>query len=238
MKRRLIVFLLTVFIILFSIFSIYSFTSASGNGVSWSDLPGKHALKTSPILQRNTGLQKLFLFPKGNFNTAGALSIVERVSYLPEDLINKLNQDRIKIQLFTGDLTDNSGARYLKGTTPRGYLNQETTWDDVPGMGGSRIVYVKIGASGKGQGHGSVNLELHELAHTIDKMVYGEIHDKEAFLSAWKKEVTSLFPGQSYFHSYPEEYFAETFAMYYLNPEEKELLKRKAPLTYIFIGKL
>ena len=238
MKRRLIVFLLTVIIILFSIFSIYSFTSASGNGVSWSELPSKHALKTSPVLQNNRELQELFLFPKGNFNTAGVLSIVERVSYLPEDLISKLNQERIKIQLFTGDLTDNSGARYLKGMTPRGYINQETTWDDVPGMGGSRIVYVKIGASGKGQGHSSVNLELHELAHTIDKMVYGEIHDNKVFLSAWEKEVISLFPGQAYFHSYPEEYFAETFAMYYLNPEEKELLKRKAPLTYIFIGKL
>lgn len=238
MKRRLIVFLLTVIIILFSIFSIYSFTSASGNAVSWSELPSKHALKTSPILLNNRGLQELFLFPKGNFNIAGVLSIVERVSNLPEDLINKLNQERIKIQLFTGDLTDNSGARYLKGTTPRGYLNQETTWDDVPGMGGSRIVYVKIGASGKGQGHSSVNLELHELAHTIDKMVYGEIHDNKVFLSVWEKEVTSLFPGQAYFHSYPEEYFAETFAMYYLNPKEKELLKRKAPLTYIFIGKL
>jgi len=238
MKGRLIAFLLTVVIILFLIFSIYSFSAASVNGVSWSELPTKHTLKTSAILQENRGLQQLFLYPEGSFNTAGALSIIERVSYLPESLIDKLNQDRIKIQLFTGNLTDNAGARYLKGTTPRGYQNQDTNWDDVPGMGGSRVVYVKIGASVKGQGHGSVNLELHELAHTIDKRVYGGIHDKAAFLTAWEKEVTSLFPGQTYFHSYPEEYFAETFAMYYLNQEEREILKSKAPLTYLFIGKL
>ena len=51
----------------------------------------------------------------------------------------------------------------------------DATWDDVPGMGGSHTVFVKIGASDKGNGHGSVNLELHELAHSVDHIVYGDL---------------------------------------------------------------
>ena len=77
------------------------------------------------------------------------------------------------IKLFTGKLTDNPTASHLSGMIPRGYVNN-TTWDDVPGLGGSKTVLVKIGASHKGNGHSSVNLELHELAHSIDNYVFNE----------------------------------------------------------------
>lgn len=38
--------------------------------------------------------------------------------------------------------------------------------------------------------------------------------------------------------NYPEEYFAETFAMFYVNFEQNQLLKQKAPETYNFIKQL
>ena len=57
---------------------------------------------------------------------------------------------------------------------------------------GSHTVLVKIGASDKGKGHGSVNLELHELAHSVDQIVYGGIRDDDKFLSIWRKEVHSI----------------------------------------------
>ena len=37
----------------------------------------------------------------------------------------------------------------------------------------------------------------------------------------WEKERGILFPGNIYLILYPEEYFAETFAMYYLNESYK-----------------
>jgi hypothetical protein len=139
--------------------------------------------------------------------------------------------------LFNGKLTDNSSAAYLKGTTPRGYGNN-AKWDDVPGMGGSHTVLVKIGASDKGKGHSSVNLELHELAHSIDTIVYGGIQDDPEFLNIWGKEVHILFPNQPYFINYPEEYFAEVFAIFYVNQEQNDRLKLLAPRTYAYIKQL
>jgi Pro-Pro endopeptidase len=81
-------------------------------------------------------------------------------------------------------------------------------------------------------------LELHELAHTIDNYVFGSIRTNETYLKIWKKEAPVLFPGNSYFINYPEEYFAESFAMYYFNDESRELLKVKAPMTYQMLKNL
>jgi hypothetical protein len=114
----------------------------------------------------------------------------------------------------------------------------DKTWDDVPGVGGSKTVLVKIGASEKGNGHGSVNLELHELAHSVDRYVYDEIRHDPTFLEIWEAEKEILFPGKTYFTSYPEEYFAETFAMFYLGNETKEELKMRAPKTFMFYSSL
>ncbi|MEF2098410.1 hypothetical protein V3595_27990 [Bacillus sp. CFBP9009] len=44
-----------------------------------------------------------------------------------------------------------------------------------------------------------------------------------------------LFPGQSYFTTYPEEYFAECYAMFYVNNDQNQSLRDKAPETYHFI---
>jgi Pro-Pro endopeptidase len=125
----------------------------------------------------------------------------------------------------------------LAGQTPRGYHSQ-ITWDEVPGIGGSEVVLVKIGNSEKGMGHGSVNLELHELAHSIDRLVFQSISKDKTFQFIWEEERGILFPGNSYFILHAEEYFAETFAMYYLNEETKEQLKKFAPQTYDFFKEL
>lgn len=137
--------------------------------------------------------------------------------------------------MFTGSLTDLPSLRHLRGVIPRGY--RETTWDDVPGSGGGRIVYIKIGASEKGQGHSSVNLELHELGHSVDRIIFGIRRDPD-FLSLWKREREKLFPGNAYFCQYPEEYFAETFAMYHYSKETRLRIERMAPRTAKYIEKL
>lgn len=228
----------TVPIILLTLMlSFYTFSHADQDGRSWSDLPSNNSLKHEELFKNNELLQHLFLYPQTSFDEKEALQIVKTIYKLPPFLLSKLVEKDVRIKLFTGKLTDNASAAHLKGIKPRGY-GQDATWDDVPGMGGSHTVLVKIGASDKGHGHGSVNLELHEVAHSIDQIVYGKIKDDPEFLTIWKKEVDSLFPNQSYFIHYPEEYFAESFAMYYVNQEQKYRLKRLAPLTYTYIKQL
>ncbi|PLT34950.1 toxin [Bacillus sp. V5-8f] len=233
-KRLTIVALVSVLL-----FSFYTFTYASEEeGVSWSELPGSHPLKQKKISKNNENLMNLFLFSNLSFDSEEAFLIIDAINQIPSSIIDRLLQHGVKVKLFTGHLTDNKSARHLKGQVPRGYKDASRTWDDVPGMGGSRNVLVKIGASRKGSGHGSVSLELHELAHTIDTIVYGKIRDDEEFLRIWRKEAPVLFPGESYFLLYPEEYFAESFAMFYKDKKYNDLLKRKAPETFEYIQQL
>lgn len=234
MKNKMGVILACSIIILFS---FYTFPHANQDGRSWTDLTSNHLWKQEKILEDNIYLQKIFLFPQSSFDEKESLQIIQSINKLPPSLLSKLVENDVKIKLFNGKLTDNVGAAYLKGIKPRGY-NNGATWDDVPGMGGKQTVFVKIGASDKGHGHGSVNLEFHELAHSIDHIVYRDLSQDQKFKSIWSKEVRLLFPNQSYFINYPEEYFAEVFAMYYVNREQNQRLKNLAPQTYSYIKSL
>ncbi|MDM5294302.1 toxin [Peribacillus simplex] len=229
---------LTLLALFAFLLSMLSYSLAKDEGVKWRNLPKDNLLRQAEFFKDNKELQRIFLFPEGEYDEKEALKIVGTIDKLPHSLLVKTADSGVRIKLFNGSLTENRSAAKLKGKTPRGYLNKKTTWDDVPGMGGSHTVLVKIGASDKGKGHGSVNLELHELGHSIDNIVYGGIREDMDFLKIWGKEVNGLFPGQSYFSNYPEEYFAETFAMFYVNFEQNQLLKQKAPETYNFIKQL
>ncbi|MFD6207977.1 toxin [Peribacillus sp. NPDC060253] len=230
---------LTIFTIFAFSLSMLSYSLAKEDGVKWRNLPKDNLIRQSELFKENKELQSIFLFPsEGEYDQTEALKIVGTINKLPHSLVMKTAESGVRVKLFNGNLTENQSAAKLKGQFPRGYLNKKTTWDDVPGMGGSHTVLVKIGASDKGHGHGSVNLELHELAHSIDNIVYDGIRGDMDFLSIWGKEVNGLFPGQSYFSNYPEEYFAETFAMFYVNFEQNQLLRQKAPETYNFIKQL
>lgn len=189
------------------------------------------------LLSNNETVNNIIIIPKESFNKEDVSLIIRRIENLPSSLLNKIDQAGIKIKLFTGKLTDNRIASYLKGVVPKGYATGKT-WDEVPGMGGKKIVFVKIGRSDKGMGHGSVNLELHELAHSVDRHVFQGIRFNPLFLSIWEKEKDHLFPNNKYMTVYPEEYFAECFALYYLSEETRSQLKKGAPETYEFIGTL
>ncbi|MGG4264701.1 anthrax toxin lethal factor-related metalloendopeptidase [Peribacillus simplex] len=229
---------LTLLALFAFLLSMLSFSLAKDDGVKWRNLPKDNLLRQAGIFKDNKELQRIFLFPDGEYDEKEALKIVGTIDKLPHSLLVKTADSGVRVKLFKGSLTENQSAAKLKGKTPRGYLNKETTWDDVPGMGGSHTVLVKIGASDKGNGHGSVNLELHELGHSIDNIVYDGIRGDMDYLKIWGKEVNGLFPGITYFSNYPEEYFAETFAMFYVNNEQNQLLRQKAPETYNFIKQL
>jgi Pro-Pro endopeptidase len=224
------------FIITAAFLSLITTSQASFDGIRLADYP-KNSLLFQSINNENSLLQQIIVVPKNLFDQKEAAEIINRIGILPDSLLEHINSQGITLKLFTGKLTDNPTASSLAGQIPRGY-HSKVTWDDVPGIGGSKVVLVKIGHSEKGNGHGSVNLELHELAHSIDRYVYQEISKRKDFQAIWEKERGSIFPGNGYFILYPEEYFAETFAMFYLNDETKALLQKKAPKTFEFINQL
>ncbi|PLT28416.1 anthrax toxin lethal factor-related metalloendopeptidase [Peribacillus deserti] len=228
-----------VFIIFFVVISTALYVRAAGteSGRTWLELADHIEMKFSEPLNSAASLKEIFLFPEGKFNSKEAASIIERVDHLPKGLLEKIAQHQIKIKLFTGKLTDNRTAADLKGKSPRGY-EHKVTWDDIPGVGGSRNVLIKIGSSEPGNNHGSVNLELHELAHSVDAIVYGKISEDDEFRRIWKKERSMLFPVSRYLNTYAEEYFAEAFAMFYTSKDTNTILKRDAPLTYAYIKRL
>ncbi|MGV3465538.1 MAG: anthrax toxin lethal factor-related metalloendopeptidase [Heyndrickxia sp.] len=196
------------------------------------------ALYPTDHLHSEALLGDMVVLPKQSYYDKDEVKkILSRLDHLPPSMLEKADNKGIKIKLFVGKLTDNPTAAYLKGKTPRGYQDHSITWDDVPGIGGSKTVLVKIGYSEKGKGHGSVNLELHELAHSLEHYLY-DGKKEQAFIPIWKLEAAKMFPGNDYFITYQEEYFAECFAMFNYSQESKIQLKKFAPMTYKFISTL
>jgi len=212
-------------------------SNAAEDGILLDDVPNNSYL-SKLHLQSRVYLNSIILLPETSFDEKSAGEMIKRIDHLPTSILKKMVIENIKIRLFEGSLTDLPTANHLKGETPRGYKNLAITWDDVPGAGGSRVVLVKIGHSQKGMGHGSVNLELHELAHTLDKMIYNGVRFNNDFKKIWKNEVTNVFGQTPYFQLYPEEYFAECFAMFYLEENTNKRLQKLAPQTYQFIKQL
>ncbi|EDL66002.1 hypothetical protein BSG1_01580 [Bacillus sp. SG-1] len=215
------------------VFFMLQNTSASYPGLLLSNAP----IKKDLTLQSDI-LEEIILLPEESFNEDEARQIIYRLDHLPTGLLQQVKAEGIMVHLFQDKLTSFPTTQHLKGVTPRGYTNTERTWDEVPGIGGSQLVLVKIGHSEKGAGHGSVNLELHELAHSIDRYVLNEIYYKMKFTAIWRQEAHILFPEEDYFLEYQEEYFAEAFAMYYLNLKTNKKLKEVAPVTHQFFEEL
>ena len=207
------------------------------SGVYLKEMSAISIVSTSISKEAKEHLGNIILLPDQTFNQEEAAAIIDRLNKLPVSLLRKIELKGIKVKLFTGRLTENDSAKQYAGVIPRGYTSNKT-WDDVPGIGGGRVVLVKIGASNKGMGHSSVNLEYHELAHSIDYKILNNASDSKKYLKIWNEEKSKLFPNRAYFLDYAEEYFAETFAMYHIGGEEKENLRMLAPKTYKYISSI
>ena len=183
-------------------------------------------------------VESILTLPKEAYDTSAVDQVKERLENLPESILLQLIDHQIHMILVNGPITDTAEFAHLKGAAPRGWEDTNKTWDDVPGVGGGKAVVVRIGYSEKGSGHGSINLELHELAHSIDSILKKHVSSSDAFNAIWNVEKGSLFPNEKYFLNYREEYFAEAFALYYRDNQSRAKLKKSAPLTYHFIEKL
>ncbi|QFT89300.1 hypothetical protein FIU87_11625 [Bacillus sp. THAF10] len=232
MKRRILAIAL---LISFIIIPIYWKAYASLDAVPLEAYHSPELEKHLQDLPSRPIINQMIYVPSSDFSKKEAASMIRHISNIPPSILDRLVQQNVHLYLFEGKLTDIEGFEHLHGTKPRGYSMSGKSWEEVPGIGGSKLVLAKIGHSKKGMGHGSVNLELHELAHSVDRFVLGNIRYNEVFLEVWKKEVGALFPGKTYFNTFPEEYFAEAFAMYYVNDKTRIQLANQAPKTFLFM---
>jgi Pro-Pro endopeptidase len=182
-------------------------------------------------------VDQIVITPAEDYNQEAVKGIKQRIGNLPKPLLLQLWKNPITIQLTNGPITETEELAYLKGVIPRGWEGTHLTWDDVPGIGGMQTIVIRIGYSEQGKGHNSVNLELHELAHSIDQILKGQASSLDPFLSIWKKERENLFPDNTYFTHYSEEYYAETFAMYFYSETTRNHLRVVAPKTYQYMQK-
>ncbi|UPT59470.1 toxin [Geobacillus thermoleovorans] len=226
MKRLLISLLAALFAVPLLSFSPYP--AAHGVLLEESSL-GLRGVPSHDVLGR------IIIVPETEFSASEANEMIRTLARIDRTILEQAADHHIYIQLLTGPITDEPTARHLRGKTPRGYMPGSKTWDDVPGIGGSHLVLVRLGHSEKGKGHGSVNLELHEFAHSLDYIVFDRIHETDEFQAIWREEAPRLFPGEYYFLTYPEEYFAESFAYYYASDKTRQTLRAAAPRTYALI---
>ena len=200
----------------------------------------------SEIAQLDIDIENtFFIMPTvGDYDLKEANIMKERILTISPNILRALFKAGVKMKFANGPITDEPELQYLKGVVPRGWEGLGMTWDDVPGAGGYDLPIARIGYSEPSaeNNHGSINLELHEIAHTVDNYISGEWSEQaasntEEFIEIWKKEAADVLP-DIYFVSYPEEYFAEIFAMYYLNAESRLRLVERAPLSFDYIENL
>ncbi len=232
MKKTISILLLIMF--LFIPVLVFQKTEASQDGQLLKN--EKKMIDQISNFSNSQYVQDIIVLPTGKYQEEEVLKMIERVSKIHPSILEKVVENNIRLKLFTGSLTDQPGFTHLKGVKPKGYVRY--TWDDVPGAGGTKLALAKVGHSVKGKGHSSINLELHEIAHSIDKHVFNSLRTDPLFLEIWKEEAPLMFPGQLYFIDHPEEYFAEAFALYYLGFFTRSELAIYAPRTLHYIKEL
>ncbi|GAB6993753.1 hypothetical protein ACFOU0_03255 [Salinicoccus sesuvii] len=192
------------------------------------------ASAASPSLQNMIEIRD----PDGNYDANEAQAMINRLSWVDERILAHTDRAGVRIILMDQPLTELPEFAYLSGVTPRGWENTGQTWDDVPGAGGYTTA-ARIGYSNPGNGHSTINLELHEYGHAVDSYAAGfTVSGSQEFMDIMAQEKDNLFYDHevpSYF-DVPGEYFAETFAMYYLGGSASARLAERAPMTYQFMA--
>ncbi|WP_017549746.1 anthrax toxin lethal factor-related metalloendopeptidase [Salinicoccus carnicancri] len=174
----------------------------------------------------------------GEYDSAEAQAMIDRLRRVDDRILQHTNSAGVSIILMDMPLTELPEFDYLSGKVPRGWENTNSTWDEVPGAGGHTTA-ARIGYSDPGNGHSTINLELHEYGHAVDSYAAGfTVSGSDEFRQIMNSEKDALFGDHkvSEYFDEPGEYFAEVFAMYYMGGDAQSKLQNRAPETYEFIS--
>ena len=129
----------------------------------------------------------------GGSGTADDVAAIRpEIARLSAAVLRKLLDKKAHVVVCRGSVTD--VATDLKGKVPRGWQGLGLTWDNVPGTylsNGKRVLLATIAAAGggrrmpaTGEGHGSINVALHETLHGHDFLSGHKPLDDKKFLAA------------------------------------------------------
>jgi type VI secretion system secreted protein VgrG len=161
--------------------------------------------------------------PGGTATQADADVVAGELRKMPASALQSLSRAGVGVVAARGSVTD--FATELKGVRPRGWPPGKT-WDSVPGAflpSRNAVVIATRGAGAathvplSGDGHGSVNLVVHEATHAIDKHVGNALNSASApFLQARAADLATLsaYERQSGVAG-PSETYAESAARFY-----------------------
>jgi hypothetical protein len=127
-------------------------------------------------LATRTDLARQIVKAGGSGTQADVDLVVAELAKMPETALRSLIANKTTVIACRGSITDYRTD--LKGVQPRGWP-PGATWDTVPGLANSARNEVVIATIGhgttagahvpkSGEGHGSANLVIHEVAHAID----------------------------------------------------------------------
>ncbi|MDC3415326.1 anthrax toxin lethal factor-related metalloendopeptidase [Aquibacillus salsiterrae] len=235
--KKLIKHLKVIIVVLIFSFLPFMDITKPFNGVL---LQKAHGIEDSFPMENLTNadfLNQLVIVPNEISDQLSLFVMLERINRIDRPVLQLLVVQGVKIRLFEGSLTDEPLLAYLKSERPRGYKG-DVTWDDVPGSGGSWLISAKIGSSMPGNGHSSINLELHEIGHTVYNLLLTDRSFATSLEDAWKLEVKTVFGKKEYFNNYESEYFSEMFASYYYSDSSNYDIKKNAPETYRVLSNL
>jgi hypothetical protein len=146
---------------------------------------------------------------------------------LPRPMLDKIGSVGGRLEILNGrGIPDHPDFAHLRGVQPRGHPPGRT-WDDTPGVGAAvpgrpTVVLANKLKPGFENGHGTLNLIIHEHAHSFD---YAHLAGGGTRLSQtpeWRTlHKAADWKGIAYHSRFPEEGFARTFEEYFHSPETR-----------------
>jgi Pro-Pro endopeptidase len=186
-----------------------------------------------PRIENKDILEVLVILPTTDYDNLEATKMIYRLETLGEDILRDTYNYGTRLHLMNTNLTGHPDWSFLKG-----FINPDGFPMDLSVGAGNpqtKQAYVKIGNSNMGQGHGALNLELHEIAHFVND-VYNQPSKTNLFTNIWKTEkdiVREMLMVNGHFDR--EEYFCEMFSYYFYNFETRRAIYKHAPETYNFM---
>ena len=158
---------------------------------------------------------------------------INDLNLMSQDMLDVFRRKKMQINLTSGGVTNFPKFQHLKGTTPVNWP-QGRTWDNIPGTGDSRGVY--LGSTSLP--HGAYSLAIHEAANSVDLSLNKAISDNPKISELNNRYKNNSNPSdnrKSYRLSNRLEFVAASIDEYYCSQRTNSKLKAMYTVVYQFI---
>jgi hypothetical protein len=144
---------------------------------AWASVGASGGSSSVAPVNPNLALATSLVKTGGSGTAEDAKLVAQSLAKLPKSSLEQMQKNGTTVIACRGSVTDYRTD--LKGVTPRGHP-PGSTWDKVPGVNNNARNEVVIAVVGHGtpagahvpkagEGHGSVNMVVHEATHSLDR---------------------------------------------------------------------